>query len=191
LAVFIGRITCRDHATDNYYLILCIFATPRLAEVDNQPGPNRVAGTQSLKIRPHSSRRAQNDVKTFVPEEQVDVPLLFSILDGYFQQRSNHIDRSLRTLKYTYVSTYVAYDVNAPAIHSWQHFCVLCISKSSEKAVFSSFITHTRCLYLESLRKIKFFSNNHSRLILIKMCCQFLIPMYTQSRFDKGRFSDA
>jgi len=144
--VFIGRIACRDHATDNYYLILCILATLRLAEVDNQPGPNRVAGTQSLKIRPHSSWRAQNDVEMFVPEEQVDVPLSFSIL-GYltytclylrlsFQQRSDHIDRSLRTLKYTYVSIYVAYDVNAPSIHSWQHFCVLCISRSSEKLLF-------------------------------------------------------
>lgn len=52
-------------AIDNYYLILCILASPRLAEVDNRPGPNRVAGTQSPKIRPHSSRRAQNDMETF------------------------------------------------------------------------------------------------------------------------------
>jgi len=166
LGWFIGRIACRDHATDNYYLILCILATLRLAEVDNQPGPNRVAGTQSLKIRPHSSRRSQNDVEMFVPEEQVDVSLSFSIL-GYltytclylrlsFQQRSDHIDRSLRTFKYTYVSTYVAYDVNAPSIHSWQH--AYYAYRGAAKKCFFLFIMHTRCLYLESLRKIKFVS---------------------------------
>lgn len=147
MAVFIGRIACRDRAANNYYLILCILATPRLAEVDNRPGPNRVAGTQSPKIRPHSSRRAQNDVETFVPEEQVDVPLSFSILDGYLmyarlyprlssRQRSDHIDRSLRTLRCTYVSTYVGYDVNASSIHSRQHFCVLWHIEEQRKAAF-------------------------------------------------------
>lgn len=109
-----------------------------MAEADNRPGPGRVAGTQSPKIRPHSRRNAsaQNErgnARSGRTSRRTIVILrarrLFNVRTPLSSPRPDNeaidTDRSLRTLMCTYVSTYVGCDVNASSIYSRQPFRAL------------------------------------------------------------------
>lgn len=167
MAVFIGRIACRDRALP---IIIGRFFVSSLRHdwrrwiIDR--GPAALRGPSHRRSGPIRCDAHKTTVETLVPEEQVDIPLSFSILDGYlmyarlyprlsFQQRSDHIERNLRTLRCTYVSTYVGlmcplmwnviyvgYDVNASSIHSRQHFCTSWAAKSCFFFIYDAHVSY-------------------------------------------------